>query len=171
MKVKVLDKKSGQLKNALILEANAKDLPSLQEGWDFNFPKLLRNLKNAKAYKLVLEEEPETPLACLIFQMVDGKLPYIAYLELSPQNKRRTKKYDWLAGCLIAFSFQQSLIRGKDHYQGYLELDVGEKKSENEEKLMKVYSSKYRFKRFSQTGMCLSDEDGLLLIKEYLSRS
>lgn len=170
MKVKILDKKSGQIKNALILEANAKDLPSLQEGWDFNFPKLLQKLSNAKAYRLVLEDQPQIPLACLIFQMVNGEVPYIAYLESSPENKGSTKIYDWLAGCLIAFSFQQSLIKGNGHYKGYLELDVGEEKAKNEEKLMAVYSAKYGFKRYSQTGMCLSDEDGLALIQKYLTR-
>lgn len=170
MKVKILDRQSGQIKSALILEAKGNDLPSLQEGWNFNFPKLLRKLSNAKAYMLVLEDEPQIPLACLIFQMVNGELPYIAYLESSPQNKGITKIYDWLAGCLIAFSFQQSLIRGSGHYKGYLELDVGEKKAKNEEKLMSVYSAKYGFKRYSQTGMCLSDAEGMALIQEYLAR-
>jgi hypothetical protein len=171
MEVKILEKSSGKLRNGLILEAKATELPTIHDGWVFNFPNRLKESPNAKAYKLVLEGELEILLGCLIFQMVGGIRPYIAYLECSPENKGKSKKFEWIAGCLIAFSFKQSLIRGKGDYLGYLELDVQEKQDIDTIKLMSNYSNKYGFRRFGQTTtMCLADEDGFNLIREYLER-
>ena len=103
--------------------------------------------------------------------MVNGTGPYIAYLECSPENKGKNKKFDWVAGCLIAFSFKQSLIRGKGDYQGYLELDVQEKRDVDAIKVMSNYSKKYGFKRYGLTStMCLVDDDGHKLIEKYLER-
>lgn len=39
MKVKILKIEAGKLVNAEILEGEKFSLPSLQEGWRFNFPK------------------------------------------------------------------------------------------------------------------------------------
>lgn len=169
MKVKVIHRKTKVIKNALIKEAKSTELPSIQEGWNFNFPRNLSKLSDAKAYVLVLEENQSKPLGCLIFQMLNGNRAYIAYLESSPENIGEEKEFERIAGCLIAFSFKQSLILGQGDFQGYLELDVSEKKLENEIKLMSNYSTKYGFQRISKTGMCLCDDYGHQLIEEYLN--
>lgn len=168
MKVKIFHRQTEALKNAIIKEAKPNELPSIQDGWRFNFPRNLSKLLNAKAYVLVLEEDQSKPLGCLIFQMIEGIRPYIAYLESSPRNVGSEKEFESIAGCLIAFSFRLSLMLGQGDFQGYLELDVFEKKSENELKLMSNYSAKYGFQRISNTRMCLFDDHGHQLINDYL---
>lgn len=52
--------------------------------------------------------------------------PYMAYIEIAPHNKGEKKKYDLVAGCLIAFACRLSFIHGKGDYKGWLAFDVQE---------------------------------------------
>lgn len=93
----------------------------------------------------------------------------MAYIEVAPHNKKDKKRYDHVAGCLIAFAYQQSVIQGKDHFSGMLFFDVMEENKADEIKLMTLYASKYHAKRWDGTTMIIMDEDGEMLIREYLS--
>lgn len=169
MNIKILKVSTGELADASI-EGRSLKMPGLHEGWRFAFNKHIK-LAYANGYVLVTEETPEVIEGCLIFQMKDKVIPYMAYVEVAPHNKEQPKRYDHVAGCLIAFAFQQSLIRGKDYFKGLLSFDVQEKKKDDEIKLMSLYSKKYGAVRAGETLMFIMDDAGHALIEEYLKRS
>lgn len=157
--------------DAIIKQGSLAQMPALQDGWRFDFRKKLRNLKNATAYILVREDSPEVIEGCMIFQLVEKIMPYMAFVEVAPHNKGVEKKHDHVAGCLIAYAFKQSLIRGVGDYKGMLHFVVSEQQKEDEVKLMAVYSSKYNAKRIGDSNvMVIYDEHGELLIERYLTR-
>ncbi|HEY8782208.1 MAG TPA: hypothetical protein VIM16_11360 [Mucilaginibacter sp.] len=155
---------------ALIKKGNVSEMPSIQQGWRFNFDKELKKLKNATGYLLVTEEAPEVIEGCMIFQLIDKQQPYMAFVEVAPHNKRNTKTYDYVAGCLIAFAYQLSVTEGVGDYNSMLQFDVMEEKKEDEIKLMALYSTKYHAKRWNGTTMVIMDEDGEALVKKYISQ-
>lgn len=171
MKVKILELSSGKLVDASIGFKNLT-LPGLHEGWRFAFDKLIKKIRNATAYILTTDETPEVIEGCMIFQMKNKIIPYMAYLEVAPHNKSVAKKYDYVAGCLIAFAFKQSLIQGKGDYKGWLSFDVVEENVDDQMKLMAMYSKKYNAVRLGDdTQMYIMDDGGDALIQKYLNYS
>ncbi len=141
----------------------------MHEGWQFNFDKELKKLKNATGYLLITDEVPLLVEGCMIFQLIDKREPYLSMIEVAPHNRNEEKKYDWVAGCLIAYAFMLSVQLGVEEYKAYLQLDVLEEHEENEKKLMEVYSTRYNAKRVgSTTTMVIADEDGEKLVEKYL---
>ena len=93
----------------------------------------------------------------------------MAYIEIAPHNKGDVKKYDRVAGCLIAFACRLSFILGKGDYKGWLAFDVLEADKKDEERLMALYSREYKAQRISgTTAMVIAPEDGEALIEMYL---
>lgn len=169
MKVKILEVSADELRDALIKEEKTKDLPSMHDNWRFNFPTQLRKLQNAKAYVLVTEDTPAIIEGCMIFEMKDKVMPYLAFLEEAPHNKGVQKKFDHVAGCLIAYAFKLTSINAvKDYYENILFFDVLERTKEETRKLMSHYSSKYNARLFGGTRMVIVDEDGQNLVEKYL---
>jgi hypothetical protein len=169
MNVRILELSSGDLVNAIIRKGTAVEMPSIHDGWRFNFNKHIK-AANTTAYVLVTEAAPDTIEGCLLFQMKNKEVPYMAYVEIAPHNKGNDRIYDYVAGCLIAFAYQQSLIHGQNDYKGMLFFDVLEEKKEDQLKLMALYSKKYGAKRYDGTTMVIIDDDGDNLIQEYLER-
>lgn len=168
MEVKILEISTDELKDALIKEGKDKELPSLQENWRFNFFAQLRKLPNAKAYVLVAEDTPAVIEGCIIFQWLDRVMPYIAFIEIAPHNRGDQRKYDHVAGCLMAFAFKQTFKSPDPNYHAYLSFDVMEETEEDTKKLMKNYSRRYNAKRVGPTRMIIVDEDGDKLVEKYL---
>ncbi|MEO7044261.1 MAG: hypothetical protein ABI091_03065 [Ferruginibacter sp.] len=169
MNVKIIKVSSEELKDAIIRKGSKEELPSMHDNWRFNFPKHSQ-LPNATAYVLVAEETPTIIEGCLIFQMKEKKIPYMAFVEAAPHNRGDKKSYDFVAGCLIAFAFKQSYILSEGNYKGMLFFDVQEEDPVDEKKLMINYSKKYNAKIYMGTTMVIIDEDGDKLIQEYLER-
>ena len=100
---------------------------------------------------------------------VDTRSPhqvYMAFVEVAPHNRGDEKKYERVAGCLIAFAWRQSFIKGKE---GYLAFDVKEEKKKDEIKLMELYSQKYGAARLENTTtMIILPEGSEKLIREFL---
>jgi hypothetical protein len=106
----------------------------------------------------------------MIYQLVNKKEPYMAYLEVAPHNKGDEKKHDNVAGCLIAYAFKLSLMIGVGDYKGALHFKIGEEKKEDEIKLMSLYSKKYNAYRLGESNiMVIYDADGEDLINRYLT--
>ncbi len=169
MRVQILEVSLNELRDAVIKKGQAGKLPSIHEKWHFNFDKRLKELTNATAYILTAVDTPTEIEGCMIFQMKDKKVPVMAYLEIAPHNRGKTKKFDYVAGCLIAFAFKQSLIQAKGDYKGMLFFNVKEEKEEDARKLMVNYSNKYNAQQFpNSTMMVIKDEGGDELIAEYL---
>jgi hypothetical protein len=170
MRVKIIKTVTAEEVAALIKKGKVSEMPSIQQNWRFNFDKELKKLKNATGYLLVTEETPEVIEGCMIFQLIDKQEPYMAFVEVAPHNKKDEKVYSHVAGCLIAFAYQLSVIEGLGNYNSMLQFDVMEEKKEDEVKLMALYSVKYNAKRWGDTTMIIADEDGEALVKKYLSQ-
>jgi len=170
MKVKIIKTATAEEVDALIKKGKISEMPSIQQNWRFNFDKELKKLKNATGYLLVTEETPDVIEGCMIFQLIDKKEPYMAFVEVAPHNKKNAKTYGHVAGCLIAFAYQLSVTEGVGDYNSILQFDVMEEKMEDEVKLMALYSTKYNAKRWGDTTMVIMDDDGEALVKKYLSK-
>jgi hypothetical protein len=168
MKVEIVRIGDKQLVNASILPSGKFTLPSITDGWRFNF-KSHSKKKGFQTYILVCEESPTEIEGCLIFQFRDKVEPYMAFIEIAPHNKGKNKRYDKVAGCLIAYASRLSFINGKDHFKGWLAFDVLEEDKDDEIKLMALYCEKYGALRWGDTTMVLSPEVGEKLIIEYLN--
>ncbi len=169
MKVKIREVTEDELKDALIREGKGKELPSMHDNWRFNFATQLKKLSSAKAYVLVTTDTPNVIEGCIIFQMKEKAIPYMAYIETAPHNRGTVKKHDDVAGCLIAFACKLSLTSKDEIYKGYLTFDVLEEDPANEKKLMGTYSKKYGAMRIGDTTeMVIAPEDGEKLMAKYL---
>ncbi|MBC7863359.1 MAG: hypothetical protein IAF38_10315 [Bacteroidia bacterium] len=169
MKAKILECAIEKLIPALIRSGIRTEMPSIHNNWRFNFNKHF-NLPNSRAFILVTEENHKQIEGCLIFQMREKTIPYMSFIEIAPHNIGKKKKYDFVAGCLIAYAFQQSLNLGKGDYKGALLFDVKEEHESDQIKLMALYSKKYNAKYIGGTRMGIFDDDGNILITEYLER-
>lgn len=169
MRVLILKVDSNEEVGAKIVDRRKYALPSIQEGWRFNFNKHSKD-KGAQTYVLVTEESPDEIEGCLIYKMLNDEEPYMAYIEIAPHNKGDSRRYDLVAACLIAYACRLSFQFGKGHFQGWLAFDVQEEKEEDEIKLMAVYSKKYKAVRIDKTtSMIIAPEDGEKLIEKYLN--
>lgn len=167
MNVKIIEVETkSKIKSQIYLVTkNKSKLPSINEGWRFNFSKHSKG-KDYKTYILTTDNTPETIEGCLIINTKSPHQVYMAFVEVAPHNKGDEKKYDRVAGCLIAFACKQSFINDKE---GYLAFDVLEEKKENETKLMKLYSKKYNAVRLdNSTTMIILPEGSEKLINEFL---
>lgn len=169
MNVKILKIETNESVDAHVQEGGSIRLPSLQEGWRFNFLKQSKE-KRVETYVLITEETPNVIEGCLIFKMKKDKEPYMAYIEIAPHNRGQEKKYDMVAGCLIAYASRLSFILGEGDYKGWLAFDVQEEKEKDQRKLMAMYSKKYGARKISETTMLIIPEDGEKLIETYLKR-
>lgn len=170
MKIKIRRIESFSWANARIVSSKLVklSLPSLTDGWRFNFKKYSKQ-KEYQTFVLVLEETPDVIEGCLIFQMKSNIEPYMAYVEIAPHNRGEGRLYNHVAGCLVAFACRLSFLHGKGDYQGWLAFDVMEESKEDEIKLMAMYSQKYKALRFGVTSMVIPPEGGELLIDYYLN--
>lgn len=167
MEVKIFDtEKQTDVKSKIsLVNKDISRLPSITEGWRFNFNKHSKS-RDYKTYILTTLNTPEIIEGCLIINIKMPFQVYMAFVEVAPHNKGETKKYDKVAGSLIAFACRQSFINDKE---GYLAFDVLEKNKEDEVKLMKLYSQKYRAVRLdNSTTMVILPEGSEKLIDEYL---
>ena len=169
MKVKIIRVVDGQAIDSKIIRPSGIVLPSLTDGWRFNFKKHSKKA-TFQTYVLVCEDTSDIIEGCLIFEMKDTVEPYMAYIEIAPDNKGKSKRFDNVAGCLIAYACRLSFIQGKDHYKGWLAFDVLEESKQDEVKLMSMYSKKYGALKFGETTMVIPPNAGEKLIEEFLNR-
>lgn len=166
MNVKIIEYANKTEVKAKIAEVRNKiELPTITDGWRFNFRKNSKG-KNFKTYVLSTNNTPNQIEGCLIINTENQYQDYMAFVEVAPHNKGENRKYDRVAGCLIAFACKQSFINNKE---GYLAFDVLEENVEDETKLMELYSTKYNAVRLGEsTTMIIVPEGSERLIDEYL---
>lgn len=168
MKVKLLNATTGQTVIASIIVPRDIPLPSLTDGWKFNFRKHSR-LQGSQTYILTCAETPGVIEGCLIFMMRDQVEPYMSYVEISPHNQGRNRQYNYVAESLIAFACRLSFIQGSEAFKGWLTFDVLEEKKVNAIRLMTLYCRKYGALRFGETTtLVIPPEAGEKLIDTFL---
>lgn len=168
MKVKIIRVSDNQIIEALIKQPTGLTLPSITDGWRFNFKKHSKKA-GFQTHILVCAETPNIIEGCLTFQLRESVEPYMAYIEISPHNKGKNKQYDKVAGCLIAFASRLSFLFGKEHFKGWLTFDVMQENKQDEMKLMAIYCQKYGALKWKETTMVISPEIGEQLINKFLN--
>jgi len=170
MEVSILRVSDNTLISGTIEDKGSYLLPSFHDGWHFDFNKHSKRLKNAQTYVLTTEIEPKVIQGCLIIQMVKNDDPYMAYIEIAPHNRGKTRRFNLVAGCLIAFACRLSHIHAEGFYKGYLSFKVIEQNPKNHIRLMAHYSTKYHAQRIGESdNMFIEPRDGQALIEEYLN--
>jgi hypothetical protein len=161
MKVKVKDTKSGQPVGAGIKAAGLSDLPLKKDGWSFNWRQLHKEQVDGLFFKLSLTATPEKVEGIVKLSLTGFGLFSLDCIEISPENYGSKGRYDWVAGCLLAFSYQMSKYHGKDAYKGFLSFD-------SKTVLIELYIRKYGAKYAGGQKLFFDTEDGEKLISTYL---
>jgi len=169
MNAKILRISDNVLVPAIISRGITVHLPSLTEGWQFNFRGNTRR-EALETYILTTDDNSDEIQGCLSFKMNHKVEPYMAYIEIAPHNKGKTRRYDDVAGCLIAYACRLSFINGKGDYKGWLAFDVLEETAADSIKLMALYSKKYGALKFGETTMVIPPNEAKKLIDQFLNR-
>jgi hypothetical protein len=164
MDVKLVRIEDGVQIHSKIEACKGHRLPTFHDGWRFNFNKHSKT-SGAQTFVLLTEESPETIEGCVILKKQQHGDHYMAFVEIAPHNQGKGKKYDKVAGCLIAYACRVSHIQG----DGFLSFHIGEESQQKEKKLMIHYSKKYLALRIADTKeMIIVPGDGQKLISQYL---
>jgi len=159
--VYILDVKNDQLVKAEIVVPEPNEIPLKKDGWNFNWRELTKE-NNSKIFILRTIELNPTVEGALQLK-IENDMLIMNTLEIAPHNiGRKNKKYDYVAGCLIAFACKES-FKLKSAYKGFLTFMA-------KTSLMKWYSKKYGASIGLGQRMYIDSESGLKLINEYLER-
>lgn len=152
--------KDGLVKAEIVIAGN-KDVPLMKDGWSFNWKQLMQE-NDSRTFFLKTLETPQKVEGAVQLKM-ENEMLIMNVLEIAPHNiGRKNKKYDYAAGCLIAFCCRES-FKLEGHYKGFLTFV-------SKTSLIKWYSVKYGAVSVLGQRMYIDDKNGLKLIKEYLER-
>ncbi|KGE89698.1 MAG: hypothetical protein ACE362_07120 [Phaeodactylibacter xiamenensis] len=154
--MKVRHKSSGELIEARVEPVEGKDWANIEKNNAFQFDWTLE--KRHETYKVRLDSDEEI-LGLISFKDIPGEFRiHICLIEVNRRDVGRKKRYDHLAGCLLAFACEQSFKRD---YEGYVSLRP---KTE----LIGHYVSKYGFRQLGKN-LFVELADAERLINEYLN--
>lgn len=156
----ILDTINGELVKSEIVVPDTKALPLKKDGWNFNWRQLL---KDGNIYVLRTIDSPNNIEGALCLR-IEHEMLVMDALELAPYNIGREKKrYDYVAGCLIAFACRESFKISGD-YKGFLTFV-------SKTNLIKWYSEKYGAELALGQRMFIDWENGEKLIEKNLNRT
>lgn len=158
----ILDKINGELVKSEIVPMDKNTIPLKKDGWNFNWRNLSKN-GNGQSYILRTLNSPNQTEGALCLKFEYGMVIMDA-LELAPHNiGQKNKRYDYVAGCLIAFGCRESFkIEGS--YKGFLTFV-------SKTNLIKWYAEKYGAELALGQRMFIDWENGEKLIEKYLYRT
>jgi len=160
--VYILDKSSNQLVEAEIIPLKIKeDIPLKKDGWRFNWRQLTRQ-KDVQTYVLKLINIPKTVEGALQLRIAEGML-IMDVLEIAPHNIGKNKRYDYVAGVLIAYACRES-FKLESNYKGFLTFMA-------KTQLIEWYKKKYGAELALGQRMFIDWENGQKLVEKYLKRS
>lgn len=159
--VYILDVANDKLVKAEIAVPEQNEIPLKKDGWNFNWRQLSKD-KNSRMFVLKTRGIVPGVEGALQLKTENGML-IMNNLEIAPHNiGQKNKKYDYAAGCLIAFACKES-FKIKGDYKGFLTFM-------SKTSLMRWYSKKYGAKVGLGQRMYIDSANGLKLIHEYLER-
>ncbi len=135
---------------ACIRAAKTVELPTLGDGWIFDF-KRQSQLPLAQTYVLTTLENSTRIEGCLIFELKIGGGPWMSFVEVAPHNTGSSKQYEHVGTCLIMWACELSLQQGTNHNKGFLMFEVAHQPFVVHEKLTKLYRQKYGAIRYATT--------------------
>ena len=159
--VYVLNILSDQLVEAEIVPLISNEyIPLKKDGWKFNWRQLVKQ-EGTQAYVLKLKGKPYTLEGALLLR-IEGGMLIMDVLEIAPHNVGKNKRYDFVAGALIAFGCRES-FKLDSVYKGFLTFVA-------KTKLINWYKNKYGAESAFGNRMYIDWENGQRLIEEYLNR-
>ena len=160
MMVYILDTITGELIKSEIIVPDTRSVPLKKDGWKFNWKQLS---KTGNIYVLRTINSPGIIEGALSLRIEFGMLIMDA-LELAPHNVgQKNKRFDYVAGCLIAFGCRESFKIPGD-YKGFLTFV-------SKSSLIRWYSEKYGAELALGQRMFIDWENGEKLIEKYLKRT
>jgi len=160
MKVKILEKNTGIEKIAAIQLLIKKELPLKKDGWNFNWNQLFK-IEGSLIYKIAIEETPGKIEGVVMLTLYNEEMLFMNNIEVAPHNIGKDKKYDNVAGCLLAFACKKSFELGIGNYQGFLTFD-------SKTELIELYHYKYGATLAMGNKMFFDVVVGKNLMKKYL---
>jgi len=159
--VYILDVINDKLARAEIVIPEQNEIPLKKDGWNFNWRELSKEINSSMFILKTIGLNPSVEGA--LHLKVENEMLIMNVLEIAPHNiGRKNKKYDYVAGCLIAFACKES-FKLNGNYKGFLTFM-------SKTSLMQWYSRKYGANVGLGQRMYIDSESGLRLIEEYLER-
>lgn len=135
------------------------EMPLKKDGWKFDWNKLIKE-KNTKTYVLKLKNNNQS-IEGILQLRIENNMLIMDVIEIAPQNYGSTnKKFDRVAGCLIAFACRES-FKIEGIYKGFLTFT-------SKTDLIDWYKEKYGATQALGHKMYIDDLVGLELIEKYL---
>lgn len=154
----IYDLKNNKLIEVEIVLASGK-MPLKKDGWKFDWNKLIKE-KNTKTYALRLISDSQN-VEGLMQLRIENDMLIMDIIEIAPHNfSSSNKKFDYVAGCLIAFACRES-FKIEGNYRGFLTFT-------SKTNLIEWYKKKYGATQALGHKMYIDDTVGLKLIEKYL---
>lgn len=160
MRINILEVNSNIEIKAEIKPLEKKLIPLKKEGWNFNWKELFK-VEGSKFFGITCLNSPNRIEGIIMLTLFYDEMLFMNNIELAPRNLGRNKKFDNIAGALLAFGCKKSFILGKGNYHGYLSFD-------SKTKLIELYQSKYDATHAMGSKMFFSPESGKKLMNKYL---
>ena len=158
----ILDKINGQLVKSEIVPMDKSSIPLKKDGWSFNWRSLSADNKG-QAFILRTLSSPNA-IEGALYLRYESNMLFMDVLELAPYNiGEKDKRYDYVAGCLIAFSCRES-FKLEGEYKGFLAFV-------SKTDLIELYIEKYGAQLALGQRMFFDYESGEKLIDEYINRT
>ena len=155
--VYIYDLSFDRLIEAEIVLAEGK-MPFKKDGWQFDWNELIKNA-NTKTYILRIKESKS--IEGILQLRIENDMLIMDVVEIAPRNiGSDNKRFDFVAGCLIAFGCRESFKLDGD-YKGFLTFV-------SKTRWIKWYQEKYGATMALGQRMYFDPEIGLELIKKYL---
>ncbi len=155
----ILNRKGNVLVEAEIVQATKGNIPLKKDGWNFNWGKLAKETYS-DTYLLRTLHSPEQTEGALHLK-IEHEMLVMDALEIAPHNVgKKNKKFDHVAGCLIAFACRES-FKIEGNYYGYLTFVA-------KTKLVNLYTTKYGAEVAMGQRMFIDLSAGNKLINKYL---
>ncbi|HEY2155761.1 MAG TPA: hypothetical protein VGH33_09025 [Isosphaeraceae bacterium] len=153
----IRDRPTGLSVPASVGRATAGDLRSLGAGWNFDWEDEARR---SDVYKLLTEEDPGANLGLVAVDLREGFVE-ITLLECSPGNVGREKRFEGIAGSMIAFAAGLSFDTG---CEGYVAM-------ESKTNLIDHYCRTYGLERIGMSHrLFLARDAATRLVRQYLGK-
>ena len=159
--VYILEKINNRLVEAEIVLAEKKEIPLKKDGWNFGWRQLSRK-GETQLYVLKLIKSDRLVEGAMLLKIAEGMF-IMDVLEVAPYNIEKTKRYDYVAGSLIAFACRES-FKLEGNYKGFLTFV-------SKTELIDWYIEKYGAELALGQRMFIDWENGNKLIEKYLNRN
>ena len=158
--VYILEVLKNKLVEAEIVLTKKENIPLKKDGWNFNWRQLSKK-ENVQSYVLKLVNSEKTVEGALLLKIEENML-IMDVLELAPHNIGSKKRYDYVAGSLIAYACRKS-FKLEGNYKGFLTFV-------SKTNLIDWYIEKYGAELALGQRMFIDWENGKKLIEKYLNR-